>query len=267
MSRNFFENYRAGRNYSVVSYQACRVPSCFLRYWQLDDALFWPPAPVRTAMDDLNNFCCQNPDCPDYGRRDLGNLRVCFRNGPNKQRRVLACRTCQQRFSERKGTPLYRAKLPEDKASRLPAVSVSYRAARKYAASVGGLLSTEAQWEYAAKSRQDGSLITRSGADLEHVVPLADFEFLGHQRHHVGLTDALPLADRQGHVLISSIFERSRHELLARCLLDRPENSRIADTGTAQRHQQSQLFLDQRPCVRARFTPGCSKPFVRHPAR
>ena len=44
----------------VVSYQACRVPSCFLRYWQLDDALFWPPAPVRTAMDDLNNFCCQN---------------------------------------------------------------------------------------------------------------------------------------------------------------------------------------------------------------
>jgi transposase-like protein len=67
-------------------------------------------------MDDLNNFCCQNPQCSDYGRRGLGNLRVCFRNGPQKQRRVLACRTCQQRFSERKGTPLYRAKLPEDKA-------------------------------------------------------------------------------------------------------------------------------------------------------
>ena len=44
------------------------------------------------------------------------NLRVCFRNGPNKERRVLACRTCQHRFSERKGTPLYRAKLAEDKA-------------------------------------------------------------------------------------------------------------------------------------------------------
>ena len=119
----------------------------------------------------------------------------------------------------------------------------------------------------AAKSRQDGSLITRAGADLEHIVPLADFEILGHQRHYVGLTDALPLADRQGHVLISSIFESSRHELLARCLLDRPEHPRIADTGTAQRHQQPQLFLNQRPCVRARFTPGRSKPFVRHPAR
>ena len=67
-------------------------------------------------MDDLKTFCCQNPDCSDYGRRGLDNLRVCFRNGPNQQRRVLACRTCQKRFSERKGTPLYRAKLPEDKA-------------------------------------------------------------------------------------------------------------------------------------------------------
>lgn len=67
-------------------------------------------------MDDLKTFCCQNPQCPDYGKRGLDNLRVCFRNGPHKQRRVLACRTCQKRFSERKGTPLYRAKLPEDKA-------------------------------------------------------------------------------------------------------------------------------------------------------
>lgn len=70
---------------------------------------------MRTAVDDLKNFCCQNPDCSDYGRRGLDNLRVCFRNGPNQERRVLACRTCQQRFSERKGTPLYRTKLAEDK--------------------------------------------------------------------------------------------------------------------------------------------------------
>ena len=67
-------------------------------------------------MDDLKTFCCQNADCPDYGRRGRDNLRVCFRNGPNKERRVLACRTCQKRFSERKGTPLYRCKLPEEKA-------------------------------------------------------------------------------------------------------------------------------------------------------
>jgi transposase-like protein len=67
-------------------------------------------------MDDLKNFCCQNQECPDYGKRGLDHLRVCFRNGPNKDRRVLACRTCQHRFSERKGTALYRCKLSADKA-------------------------------------------------------------------------------------------------------------------------------------------------------
>lgn len=67
-------------------------------------------------MDDLKSFCCQNPICPDYGQRDRDNLRVGFRYGRNKQHRLLVCRTCQQRFSERKGTPLFRCKLPEEKA-------------------------------------------------------------------------------------------------------------------------------------------------------
>jgi transposase-like protein len=67
-------------------------------------------------VDDLKNFCCQNPDCQDYGRRGLDKLRVCFRYGPAKQRRLLACRTCQQRFSERQGTALFHCKLSTEKA-------------------------------------------------------------------------------------------------------------------------------------------------------
>jgi len=67
-------------------------------------------------MDDLDLFCCQNPDCPDYGLRAKGNLRICFRYGPGKQRRLLACRTCQQRFSERKGTALFGCRLAHDQA-------------------------------------------------------------------------------------------------------------------------------------------------------
>jgi transposase-like protein len=67
-------------------------------------------------MDDLKSFCCQNPDCTDYGQRGRDNLRVAYRYGPDKQRRVRACRTCQQRFSERKGTPLFHCQLPADKA-------------------------------------------------------------------------------------------------------------------------------------------------------
>jgi transposase-like protein len=67
-------------------------------------------------MDELSHFCCQNPQCPDYGRRGLGNLRVAFRYGAAKRRRYLACRTCQKRFSERQGTALFDCRLPDDKA-------------------------------------------------------------------------------------------------------------------------------------------------------
>ena len=66
-------------------------------------------------MDDLSHFCCQNSECPDYGQRGRGNLSVCDHYGPNKRRRMLRCRTCRSRFSERKGTPLFRASLPEEK--------------------------------------------------------------------------------------------------------------------------------------------------------
>ena len=65
-------------------------------------------------MDDLSLFCCQNPDCADYGQRGYGNLSVCARYGP-QQRRLLYCKACKARFSERKGTPLFDTRLPEDK--------------------------------------------------------------------------------------------------------------------------------------------------------
>ena len=66
-------------------------------------------------MDDLRRFCCQSAACPDHGRRDHGNLSVCMRYGPEPRRRLLYCRTCKARFSERKGTPLFDARLPQDK--------------------------------------------------------------------------------------------------------------------------------------------------------
>jgi transposase-like protein len=68
-------------------------------------------------MDDLSRFCCQNPACMDHGVRGGGNLSVCDRYGQRKQYRLLYCRTCKARFSERKGTPLDRSHLPESKAT------------------------------------------------------------------------------------------------------------------------------------------------------
>jgi LacI family transcriptional regulator len=68
------------------------------------------------TMDELSQFCCQNEHCSDYGKRGAGNLSVCDRYGANKERRLLYCATCKARFSERKGTPLFGARLSEQEA-------------------------------------------------------------------------------------------------------------------------------------------------------
>ena len=66
-------------------------------------------------MDDLSQFCCQHKDCPDYGKRGAGNLTGCMRYGKEQRLRLLYCRTCKARFSERKGTALFHARLSEAK--------------------------------------------------------------------------------------------------------------------------------------------------------
>src|SRR4028118_425143 len=67
-------------------------------------------------MDDLSRFCCLNSSCPEHGKRGAGNLTVTHRYGPEKARRMLRCRACKARFSERKGTPLFGSHLPPTKA-------------------------------------------------------------------------------------------------------------------------------------------------------
>ncbi len=77
----------------------------------------------------LSNFAadiCGNPDATFIAQETLRSDRVRLIEGadggyvelqgtPDMVLEVIS-RTCQKRFSKRKGTPLYRAKLPEDKA-------------------------------------------------------------------------------------------------------------------------------------------------------
>jgi IS1 family transposase len=70
-------------------------------------------------MDDLARFCCLNSRCPNFGRRGAGNRTVTGRLGKSRQSRLLDCRSCRARSSERKGTPLYRAHWPEDKVASI----------------------------------------------------------------------------------------------------------------------------------------------------
>ncbi len=66
-------------------------------------------------MKSLEELCCQNSECPKYGRRGRGNLSVCGRIGRKRTIRQIYCSVCKARFSERKGTVLYHAKLPAEK--------------------------------------------------------------------------------------------------------------------------------------------------------
>jgi transposase-like protein len=66
-------------------------------------------------MEDLSLFCCHNPKCVAYGTRGAGNIRTRGWMGKNKTIRLLACRTCGKRFSQRKGTVFYRSHLPAGK--------------------------------------------------------------------------------------------------------------------------------------------------------
>ncbi len=66
-------------------------------------------------MYDLSTFCCQNLSCPDHGKRGAGNLSVCDRIGKDRQYRLLYCRSCKARFSERKGTVFFNSRMPQGK--------------------------------------------------------------------------------------------------------------------------------------------------------
>jgi len=68
-------------------------------------------------VDDLSRFCCLNSDCPDQGARGGENLSVCGHYGKGGSIRFLHCRSCGDRSSERKATPLFRSHLTKEKAT------------------------------------------------------------------------------------------------------------------------------------------------------
>jgi len=76
-------------------------------------------AEAAPPKDDLSGFACPNEDCCDFNRFDAGNLSVCERMGKDRRIRRLYCKTCGHRFSERQGTLMAGAKLPEETVVRI----------------------------------------------------------------------------------------------------------------------------------------------------
>jgi hypothetical protein len=52
---------------------------------------------------NLNNFFCPNEACGDHGKKGLGNIVIYDIYGKD-HRRLLKCKTCKFRFSERRNT-------------------------------------------------------------------------------------------------------------------------------------------------------------------
>jgi transposase-like protein len=64
---------------------------------------------------DYSQFCCPNPNCQMYGKRGERNIRPHGWSSKKRNIRMLRCRVCRTDFSQRKGTPLFRTRLPEEK--------------------------------------------------------------------------------------------------------------------------------------------------------
>ena len=66
-------------------------------------------------MKPLSEFCCINTDCSEHGERGGENLRVHQTYGKSDTIRLLECKVCGCKFSERAHTALSGSRLPKEK--------------------------------------------------------------------------------------------------------------------------------------------------------
>jgi len=67
------------------------------------------------SAEQYTHVACPNPDCPLYGQRGAGNLRLHGWSGGGHHIRCLHCATCATDFSERANTPLFDLRTSEEK--------------------------------------------------------------------------------------------------------------------------------------------------------
>ena len=60
------------------------------------------------------SFFCPNKSCVDYGKKNIGNIRVKDHYGKNRTT-LLVCKTCKKSFSETRGTIFFRLHTPKEK--------------------------------------------------------------------------------------------------------------------------------------------------------
>ena len=81
-------------------------------------------------------FFCPNEKCPDYGKRGTGNIMLYNRYGRDN-RRLLKCRTCNFRFSERRNTFFFGLHTEESKIKEVIAYLLDGKSFRETAVDAG----------------------------------------------------------------------------------------------------------------------------------
>jgi transposase-like protein len=94
---------------------------------------------------DLSDFYCLNKNCPDYGKKGKGNIRVKEIYGP-KNRALLRCNTCTHCFSETRGTIFFGLKTSDDEILRTLALVPEKGSIRGTARATGHDKDTICRW-------------------------------------------------------------------------------------------------------------------------
>src|SRR5512143_2530060 len=82
------------------------------------------------------DFFCPNEKCPDHGKRGIGNITLYNRYG-REHRRLLKCRTCNFKFSERRNTFFFGLHTEEGKIKEVIMYLLDGKSFREAAVSTG----------------------------------------------------------------------------------------------------------------------------------
>lgn len=70
-------------------------------------------------MTDTENAFCPNKECKDYGLQNHGNIAIRGKYGKDKEKDLLYCRTCGQRFASTRATAFFGLHLSDERISQI----------------------------------------------------------------------------------------------------------------------------------------------------
>ena len=124
-----------------------------------------PKSGQRADAEDLSSLCCPNPACPKFEHFGGDNLRVAERMGKDKCLRRLACRVCQTRFSELRGSLLEYTQISEGKVVQIVKCLTYGNSVEATADKSGGGLQNCATDRYRVADGAPNSFTTRTSVN------------------------------------------------------------------------------------------------------